>query len=169
LNAIKHAHLLREQYGKDVDIYVCYIDVRAITKNGEQMYNKVRDEEVEFIHGQPSEVRQAPDGTLTLDVYDQATSKLLSITADLVVLEMGLPPDVDIADKLGLKLTEDGFIQEKDPQLNANETTVEGVYLAGAVQQQMHSYEAVASASAVALKAISAISKKLKLAHETNL
>jgi heterodisulfide reductase subunit A-like polyferredoxin len=157
LNAIKHAHLLREQYGKDVDIYVCYIDVRAITKNGEQMYNKVRDEEVEFIHGQPSEVRQATDGTLTLDVYDQATSKLLSITADLVVLEMGLPPNTDIAEKLGLKLTQDGFIQEKDPQLHANQTTIEGVYLAGAVQQQMHSYEAVASASAAALIAKSAV------------
>jgi heterodisulfide reductase subunit A len=92
-------------------------------------------------------------------VYDQATSKLLSITADLVVLEMGLPPNVDIAEKLGLKLTKDGFIQEKDPQLSATETTIEGVYLAGAVQQQMHSYEAVASASAAALKAISAVSR----------
>jgi heterodisulfide reductase subunit A len=159
LNAIKHAHLLREQYGKDVDIYVCYIDVRAVTKEGEQFYNKVRDEEVEFIHGQPSEARQAPDGTLTLDVYDQATSKLLSITADLVVLEMGLQPNVDIAEKLGLKLTKDGFMEEKDPQLSASETVMEGVYLAGAVQQAMHSYEAVAHASAAALKAISVISK----------
>lgn len=159
LNAIKHAHLLREQYGKDVDIYVCYIDVRAVTKNGEQMYNQVRDEEVEFIHGQPSEVRQAPDGALTMDVYDQATSKLLSITADLIVLEMGLPPNVDIAQKLGLKLTKDNFIEEKDPQLHATETTIDGIYLAGAVQQQMHSYEAMAHASAAALKAISAIPK----------
>jgi heterodisulfide reductase subunit A-like polyferredoxin len=157
LNAIKHAHLLREQYGKEVDAYVCYIDVRAVTKVGEQFYNKVRDEEVEFIHGQPSEVRQAPDGTLTLDVYDQATSKLLSISADLVVLEMGLQPNVEIAEKLGLKLTEDGFIAEKDPQLSVSETNVEGVFLAGAVQQPMHSYQAVVHASAAVLKAMSAL------------
>jgi len=157
LNAIKHAHLLRGQYGKDVDIYVCYIDVRAVTKVGEQFYNKVRDEEVEFIHGQPSEVRQAPDGTLTLDVYDQATSKLLSITSDLVILEMGLQPNVEIAEKLGLKLTEDGFIEEKDPQLSVSETSVEGIFLAGAVQQPMHSYQAMVHASAAALKAISAV------------
>ena len=159
LNAIKHAHLLREQYGKDVDVYVCYIDVRAVTKAGEQMYNKVRDEEVEFIQGQPSEVRPAPDNTLTLDVYDQATSKLLSITADLVVLEMGLQPNIDIAEKLGLKLTKDGFIEEKDAQLSASETSIDGVYLTGAVQQPMHSYEATANASAAALRAISAISR----------
>jgi len=157
LNAIKHAHLLRGQYGKEVDAYVCYIDVRAVTKAGEQFYNTVRAEEVEFIHGQPSEVRQAADGTLTLDVYDQATSKLLSITADLVVLEMGLQPNVEIADRLGLKLTEDGFMKEKDPQLAVSETAIEGIFLAGAVQQPMHSYQASVHASAAALKAILAM------------
>jgi heterodisulfide reductase subunit A-like polyferredoxin len=165
LNAIKHAHLLRDQYGKEVAVYVCYIDVRAVTKVGEQFYNKVRDEEVEFIHGQPSEVRQATDGTLTLDVYDQSTSKLLSITADLVVLEMGLQPNTEIGEKLGLKLTQDGFIMEKDPQLSISETNTEGIFLAGAVQQPMHSYQAIVHASAAALKAISAISKS-KLVSE---
>jgi len=165
LNAIKHAHLLREQYEKEVDAYVCYIDVRAVTKVGEQFYNKVRDEEVEFIHGQPSEIRQAQDGTLTLDVYDQSTSKLLSITADLVVLEMGLPPNTEIAQKLGLKLTEDGFIIEKDPQLSISDTNVEGIFLAGAVQQPMHSYQAVVHASAAALKAIEA-TRKIKAGHQ---
>jgi heterodisulfide reductase subunit A-like polyferredoxin len=163
LNAIKHAHLLREQYGKDVDAYVCYIDVRAVTKVGEQFYTKVRDEEVEFIHGQPSEVREAPDGTLTLDVYDQATSKLLSITADLVVLEVGLPPNVEIAQKLGLAINEDGFIVEKDPQLDANMTTVEGVFLAGAVQQPMHSSQAVTHASAAAIKAVLSLQKPRRI------
>jgi len=159
LNAIKHAHFLKEQYGKEVDAYVCYIDVRAVTKTGEQFYNMVRAEEVEFIHGQPSEVRESPDGTLTLDVYDQATSKLLSITADLVVLEMGLPPQVDVAEKLGLTLNEDGFVTEKDSQLKANETTVEGIFLAGAVQQPMHTFQAATHASAAALRAMSALQK----------
>lgn len=160
LNAIKHAHLLREQYGKEVEAYVCYTDVRAVTKAGEQFYNKVRGEEVEFIHGQPSEVREASEGTLTLDVYDQATSKLLSITADLVVLEVGLPPNTETAQKLGLTLTEDGFIEEKDPQLYVNETRVPGIFVAGAVQQPMHSYEAVTNASSAVQKALMALEKK---------
>lgn len=157
LNAIKHAHLLREQYGKEVEAYICYVDVRAVTKFGEQFYSKVRAEEVEFIHGQPSDVREAPNGTLTLDVYDQATSKLLSITADLVVLELGLLPNAEIAQKLGLTLSEDGFINEKDPQLDANETTIEGVFMAGAVQQPMNSSQALAHASAAVLRAMSAL------------
>jgi len=157
LNAIKHAYLLREQYGKEVDAYVCYIDVRAVTKKGEQFYNQVRAMEVEFIHGQPSEVREAPDGTLTLDVYDQSTSKLLSITADLVVLEVGLPPQTDLKNALKLPLDEDGFFKEKNAQLEINETPIKGIFLAGAVQQPMRTNEAAVSASAAVLKAIGSI------------
>ena len=159
LNAIKHAYLLREQYGKDVDAYVCYIDVRAVTKRGEQFYNKVRDMEVEFIHGQPSEVREAPDGTLTLDVYDQSTSKLMSLTADLVVLEVGFTPNTDVKSILKLPLDEDKFFSEKSPQLEPCETLVKGIYLAGAIQQPMRTSEAAMSASAAVLKAITEMQK----------
>ena len=154
LNAIKHAHYLKQQYGEEVDAYICYTDVRAVTKRGEQFYQKVRASGVEFIHGQPSEVRQTPNGTLTLDVYDQATSKLLSITADLVVLETGLKPQIDLKEKLKLTLDEDGFFTEKHPQLAPNETPIDGIFLAGAVQQPMHVYEALAHASAAAMKVL---------------
>lgn len=154
LNAIKHAHMLKEQYGKDVDAYVCYIDVRAVTKRGEQFYNRVRDMEVEFIHGQPSEVREALNGALTLDVYDQPTSKLMSLTADLVVLEVGFTPQTDLKDILKLPLDEDGFFSEKKPQLEPYETLTKGIYLVGAIQQSMRTSEAAVSASAAVLKAI---------------
>lgn len=159
LNAIKHAYLLREQYGKDVDAYVCYIDVRAVTKRGEQFYNQVRDMEVEFIHGQPSEVREAPNGTLTLDVYDQSTSKLMSLTIDLVVLEVGFTPNTDVKDMLKLPLDEDRFFSEKNPQLEPCETPVKGIYLIGAIQQPMRTSEAVTSASAAVLKAIDEVER----------
>ncbi|MFQ6065366.1 MAG: FAD-dependent oxidoreductase [Candidatus Bathyarchaeia archaeon] len=157
LNAIKHAYYLRQQYGEEVDAYICYTDVRAVTKRGEQFYQKVRASGVEFIHGQPSEVRQAPNGSLTLDVYDQATSKLLSITADLVVLEAGLKPQTDLKEKLKLALDEDNFFTEKNAQLAPNQTSVEGVFLAGAVQQPMHVYEAAVTASAIAMRVLSLI------------
>ena len=162
LNAIKHAHYLKQQYGEEIDVYICYTDIRAVTKRGEQFYQKARAGGVEFIHGQPSEVRQTPDGTLTLDVYDQATSKLLSITADLVVLEMGLKPQIDLKEKLKLTLDEDGFFMEKHPQLAPNETPINGIFLAGAVQQPIHVYEALVQASATAVKVLSSIRKRLE-------
>jgi len=155
LNALKHAHYLKQQYGEEVEAYICYTDVRAVTKQGEQLYQKTRTSGVEFIHGQPSEVRQTPNGLLTLDVYDLATSKLLSITTDLVVLETGLRPQVNLKEKLQLTLDRDCFFMEKHPQLAPNETTRDGIFLAGAVQQPMHVYEALMSASAAAMKVLS--------------
>lgn len=159
LNAIKHAYYLKQQYGEKIDAYICYTDVRAVTKRGEQFYQKVRASGVEFIHGQPSEVRQVRNGSLTLDVYDQATSKLLSITADLVVLETGLTPQIDLKEKLKLTLNEDGFFTEKHAQLAPNETPIDGILLAGSVQQPMHVYESLVHASAVAMKALSLMQK----------
>jgi len=159
LNSVNHAYYLKQQYGEDVDAYICYTDLRAVTKHGEQFYQKVRASGVEFIHGQPSEVRQASDGSLTLEVYDQATSKLLSISADLVVLEMGLKPQIDLKEKLKLTLDEDKFFQEKHPQLAPSEASVDGIFLAGAVQQPMHIYEALVHASAAAMKVLSRLQK----------
>jgi len=157
LNALKHAYYLKQQYREEVDAYICYTDIRAVTKQGEQWYQKVRADGVEFIHGQPSEVRQTLDGLLTLDVYDLATSKLLSITADLVVLETGLKPQVILKEKLQLTLDENCFFMEKHPHLAQNETTRDGIFLAGAVQQPMHVYETLMSASAAAMKVSSFI------------
>jgi heterodisulfide reductase subunit A len=152
LNALKHAYYLKQQYGEEVDVYICYTDVRAVTKHGEQFYQKVRTSGVEFIHGQPSEVRQTKNGFLTLDVYDQATSKLLSITSDLVVLETGLQPQVGLREKLKIAIDQDGFFTERHVQLASSETSRNGVFLAGALQQPMHVHEALMHASAVAMK-----------------
>lgn len=154
LNALKHAYYLRQQYGDKVDAYICYTDVRAVTKHGEQFYQKMRASGVKFIHGQPSEVRQTADGSLTLDVYDQATSKLLSITADLVVLQTGFQPRTELKQKLELEIDENGFFKEKQRQPALVETSKDGIFLAGAVQQPMHVYEALAHASATAMKVL---------------
>ena len=154
INALKHALTLKEQYGSEAEAYICYTDMRTIGKTGEKFYRKIRESEVTFVHGEPSEIREMPDKSLTIDVYDQATSKLLSITADLVVLETGLEPRVDLKDKLKIPLNEGGFFKEAGQEFSTNETSIEGVFLAGTVQEPMNITETVTHASAAALKAI---------------
>lgn len=151
-NALKHAYLLKRQYSELVDAYLCYTDIRAVGKGAEEFYQTVRASNVLLIHGEPSEIRQLPDKTLTLDVYDQATSKLLSITADMVVLETGLVPETSLYEKLKIPIDEEKFFKEKHPKLATNETPIEGIFLAGAVQQPMNIEETLAHASAAALK-----------------
>lgn len=159
LNALKHAYLLKDQYGDDVDVHICYTDIRAVGKRAETFYRTVRESAVNFIHGEPSEIRELPDKSLTIDVYDQATSKLLSITADIIVLETGLDPETGIHKRLGTPMTENGFFTEIHPQLAPNETVVKGVFLAGAVQEPMNIAETITSASAAAMKALISLQK----------
>jgi len=159
LNALKHAYLLKEQYGDDVDTYICYTDIRAVGKRAEKFYRTVRESEVNFIHGEPSEIRELPDKSLAIDVYDQATSKLLSITADIIVLETGIEPEISLHTQFGIPLTENSFLKESHPQLAPNETAVKGVFLAGTVQEPMNIAETISNASAAAMKALISLQK----------
>jgi len=152
VNALKHAHFLKNQHGREVEAYICYTDLRAVGKHAEKFYRQVRELEVNFIHGEPSEIRELPDKSLTIEVYDQATSKLLSITADLVVLETGLEPNTDLQKQLRVPLNENGFFKVAHPQLAAHETPIKGIFLAGSVQEPMNVGETAAHASAVAMK-----------------
>lgn len=153
LNALKHAYILKKQYGDEVEAYICYTDMRAVGRKAEEFYRTVRESDVVLIHGEPSDVREFPDKSLSIDVYDQATSKLLSITADLVVLEVGIEPQIDLQQKLKVPLDVDGFFKELHPNLATTETPMKGIFMAGAVQQPMNIAETVAHASAAAMKA----------------
>ena len=153
VNALKHASFLKNQYGREVEAHICYTDLRAVGKHAEKFYRQVRESEVNFIHGEPSEIRELPDKSLTIDVYDQTTSKLLSITADLVVLETGLEPRTNLQKELKIPLNEDGFFKEIHPQLTTHETPIKGIFLSGSVQEPMNVSETVANASAVTMKA----------------
>jgi heterodisulfide reductase subunit A len=160
LGALKHAYVLKTQYGDEVDAHICYIDMRAVGKKAEEFYREVRGSGVNLIHGQPSQTRERQDKSLTLDVYDLATSKLLSITADLVVLEVELEPHVDLQEKLKVPLDDDGFFMVTHPKLATTETPLEGIFLAGTVQQPMGISETVAHASAAAMKALISMQKQ---------
>ncbi len=153
LDALKHAYILKNQYGDEVEAYICYTDMRTVGRKAEEFYRNVRESGVVFIHGEPSEVRELLDKSLSIEVYDQATSKLLSITADLVVLEVGLEPQVGLQQKLKVPLDVDGFFKELNPILGTTGTPAEGIFVAGAVQQPMNIAETVAHASAAAMKA----------------
>jgi heterodisulfide reductase subunit A len=153
LNALKHAYILKNKYGDKVEAYICYTDMRAVGRKAEEFYRTVRESDVVLIHGEPSEVRELLDKSLSIDVYDQATSKLLSITADLVVLEVGLEPQIDLQQKLKVPLDADGFFKELHPTLATTETPIKGIFMAGTVQRPMTIAETVAHASAAAIRA----------------
>jgi heterodisulfide reductase subunit A len=160
--SLKHAILVKERLDEDVDVYVCFNDMRAFGKGFEEFYKRARDMGVEFIHGLPSEVRIARDKSLYFDVFDSGTNKLLEVHADLVVLATGLvkSPDFDrLQAALHVPRSGDGFFLETHPKLRPFDTPIAGVFLAGACQGPKDIPDTVAQASGAAMKAADLLAK----------
>jgi len=152
---LKHAVLLKEYVSKDIDVYVCYNDMRTVGKGFEEFYRRVRDLGVKFIRGLPSEVKQKPDGTLSFNVFDTTTETLYEVNADLVVLAIGLVPSPDIekmAKLLKLSRGHDGFLLEAHEKLRPVETLSDGIFVAGSCLGPMDIHDATAEAMAAASK-----------------
>jgi heterodisulfide reductase subunit A len=158
---LKQAILAREKIHEPVRIYVCYIDLRAFGKGYDEFYRRARDMDIDFIAGVPSEIHNAPNGSLYFDVYDKGTNKLLEIRPDLVVLGTGLVPNSDLAKISALfhaSRSADGFLLEAHPKLRPLESAMGGVFLAGACQGPKDIPDTVAQASGAAAKAIDLLS-----------
>ena len=81
--------------------------------------------------------------------------------ADLVVLGVGMEPR-DIAgliDMTKAPVGDDGFLLEVHPKLRPVETSIPGIYLAGAAQGPKDITESTSSASAAAVKAATVLAK----------
>ena len=96
--------------------------------------------------------------------FDDLLGRHLEVSADLIVLSVGMRPKQPETQKfhnmLKASLGLDGFFLERHPELAPVETAVEGVLLAGTVQGPKDIVDTVAQASAAAAKA------SVFLAHE---
>ncbi len=152
---LKQAILLKEKMGEDINVFVCYNDMRSFGKGYEEFYDRARTMGIKFIKGLPSEVKQVSDGSLIFDVYESNTQKLLEIHTDLIVLASGLIPGSDFAklqQELRISRSPDGFFLETHPKLQPLETATRGIFLAGACQSPKDIPDTVAQASGAAMK-----------------
>ena len=162
MSALKHAYLLKEKLGDDVEINVCYTDIRSFGKGYEEFYRKIRGMKTNFFRGRPSEVRNAGDH-LTIDIFDTTTNKLFEINTDLVVLVPALVPRAD-ADEftrmLRISQSVDGFLLEAHPKLRPMDTFTGGIFITGCCQGPKDIQDSVAQASGAAARAANILSKK---------
>jgi len=132
--SLKHASLIKTAY-PDVDVTVCYIDIRTTGREHEYYYERAREMGVKFVKGRPSEISWNPEtGRLIVDVEDELLKRLLELDADLVVLAPAMVPaegTKELAEILGLELDEDGFFKEYNAKLRPTETKLRGMYLCG--------------------------------------
>jgi ferredoxin len=170
----KHAHLVRDKL-PDARITVFYMDVRAFGKGYEEFYDRVKHERVVYRRGEPSEIyrgsgdrggrgdRSGRSGRLIVLAEDTTLGQPIEVEADLVVLATAVVPRGDIqevATRLGLERSADGFFQEAHPKLRPVETLSDGIFLAGCCQGPKDIPDTVAQAKAAASSALGVLVRR---------
>jgi heterodisulfide reductase subunit A len=154
MQAIKNALLIKEK-NPEMEVIICYIDIRSYGKGYEEYYERAKALGVKFIRGLPAEVSSDRDGMI-LQVENTETSEVLMLHPDLVVLSVGIGPGEktgQIAERFGLPLEDTGFIKPVHDAVDTVATIRPGIYLAGTAAAPRDIPDSVASGGSAAMRA----------------
>lgn len=158
--SLKFAHLVREKL-PDAKCYEFYIDMRAFGKGYEEFFNRIHEEGVSLVRGRTQSVLER-DNQLYVRGENIATGQLEETPVDMVILSIGLQPSLgsaELAGKLGIGCSSDGWMQELDYNAASSLTNQSGIYVAGFCQGPKDIPDTVAQASAAAGSVMRAIVK----------
>ncbi|MFX1412128.1 MAG: hydrogenase iron-sulfur subunit [Promethearchaeota archaeon] len=162
--AIKQAILLKKEY-PDIKINIYYTDIRAIGKSCEEFYNRAREFfNIRFIKSNISAILKSDTSDeLIIRGEDVIEDALFENKTDLVVLAIGIEPAKgtdDLSKILNISQDTYGFLLEKHLKVQPSESSVTGIYIAGAIQAPKDIPSSISQAESAASKVISLISKK---------
>lgn len=152
--AIKNAILLKEKR-PDIEVTICYIDIRAYGKGYEEYYARAEELGIQFLRGLPGEIRETREG-MEMQVENTETGDVVLIHPDLVVLSVGLEPatgTAELADRLGIEIDENGFFDSLDIKMDPVTTIIPGIYIAGTATAPKDIPDSVAQGQAAAMRA----------------
>ncbi|MHA1310261.1 MAG: FAD-dependent oxidoreductase [Candidatus Helarchaeota archaeon] len=163
--SIKNARNMR-LHEPDAEIYICYIDIRVAGKLFEHYYNIAKEQyKITFIRGRVSEIQEDPiTKNLILKLNDTLTDNVVELNdIELVVLNCAfvLPEStLKLINRLGIEIDPiDGFIKEKDVNLESILTNIPGIFVIGIAHGPRDGADCIAEAKAAA----SAVTSLLKL------
>ncbi|MDH3568142.1 MAG: FAD-dependent oxidoreductase, partial [Desulfobacteraceae bacterium] len=150
--AVKEAVIAKEHANYDMDCAIFFMDMRTPGKDFEKYYNNAKDKHgVRFIRSRVHTIDPVP-GTDDLEVrYVTENGELKTEIFDMIVLSVGMEISqemVDLANKLGVKLTEGNFCETTS--FRPFETSRDGIFVSGAFQGPKDIPESVMEASAAA-------------------
>ncbi|MCZ7357412.1 MAG: 4Fe-4S binding protein [Candidatus Methanoperedens sp.] len=131
----KQAQLVKKMKG-DAEAWIFYIDMRSAGRRFEEFYYHTAQKGVNYVRGKVSEIIPKPDSTLMVQYEDTNLGRKGREIFDMVVLCPALIPSAgtkELADKLGVPLGDDGFIEEKHVKLDPVNTLNQSVFAAGCV------------------------------------
>ncbi len=118
------------------DITVHYMDIRAPGKRYDEFYEQAKDMGATYVKGRIADVTELPGGNLVLKYEDiENGGAITEAEYDLVVLAVGVLPNKDaerLFDVGELALDEWQYVAEPEEDVNPGQTSIPGVYVAGA-------------------------------------
>ena len=131
---------------------IFYMDIRTVGKDYERYCEKAkRDYGVRYVRSAISTLREFQRSKRLLIRYGLENGELSDEEFDLVVLSLGFTPPASVtlaAQQLGIELNEYGFCQTEE--FNPTQTSVPGVFVAGAFREPADIPDTVVQASSAA-------------------
>jgi heterodisulfide reductase subunit A len=152
--AIKNAILIKEK-DPDIDVTICYMDIRAYGKGYEEYYTRAEELGINFLRGMPSDVLENHDG-MEMQVENTETGEVIKLQPDIIVLSVGLEPAVgadELAERFGISQDINGFFQPADDKMDPIATLIPGIYVAGTATAPRDIPDSVAQGEAAAMRA----------------
>jgi heterodisulfide reductase subunit A len=144
-------------------VAVFYRDVRTYGFL-EEYYQEARNQGVIFIRYEPDDKpRVASDeDALRVRFTDPVIRQGVEFTADLLVLSAGIEPNEnrELAEKLGMEINGDGFLQEANPKSAPLDAIGRGKFLCGLCHSPNHIEDCLSQAKAAAGRAAALLAKK---------
>jgi len=154
--------LLYKHAVHDGQAYMCYIDLRTTGKGYEDFVQRAVEEYgLLYLRGKVSKIFREGEKIKVLGA-DTLTGNSVEISCDMVVLGMAMMPSPgikDLANKLGVKTDEFGFISEVHLKLHPLETSVPGIFVCGTAQGPKDIPDSVSQGGAAASKVLGLFSK----------
>ncbi|MFI5261624.1 MAG: FAD-dependent oxidoreductase [Candidatus Limnocylindrales bacterium] len=118
------------------DVTVHYMDIRAPGKRYDEFYEQAKAMGATYVKGRVAKITEKPGGDLVLRYEDiEHGGGLVEAEYDLVVLAVGVQPNSDaqaLFPEGALSLDEFRYVAETDEDANPGQTSIPGVYVAGA-------------------------------------
>jgi heterodisulfide reductase subunit A len=152
--------IITHEHEPQAELSVLYKDLKTYGKEFYNFYNRAKEQGIEYIKGKLAQVYEDPDTKNLFVTYeDLDTGEINELETELLVLSVPLIPSQKnkrLAKALRLELTEGtGFFKSKDSIRSPLETTENGIYLCGGALGPTDIAEAVTSAIAASIKALS--------------
>lgn len=129
----KQAQLVKKMKA-EAQAWIFYIDMRSAGRRFEEFYHHTQVKGVNYVRGKVAEIIPKQDGTLMVQYEDTNLGRKGREIFDMVVLCPALIPSAgtkELADKLGVPLGDDGFIEEKHVKLDPVNTLNQAAFAAG--------------------------------------